>query len=166
MATSEQLRRNINQHRAKNTKSKIDDKEIYRAQKLAREYLEGRFEYELKGYYLQFEKSISFEKMQKMIKDQRIRDEFETQYKERTIKPDGGILLLRKDTEHNYIKIVLVAEVKRQGTNKDREKEGKRKQAQGNAVERLGKNLIGIKAMLNHEKITPFVCFVLNWPIF
>ena len=33
------------------------------------------------------------------------------------------------------------------------------KQAQGNAVERLGKNLTGIRAMFNHERITPFVCF-------
>ena len=30
---------------------------------------------------------------------------------------------------------------------------GKPKQAQGNAIERLGKNLIGIKAMMNHERI-------------
>ncbi|MCW1863602.1 hypothetical protein OLQ14_01480 [Campylobacter jejuni] len=40
-----------------------------------------------------------------------------------------------------------------------RTKQGKNKQATGNAIERLGKNLTGIKAMLNHEKITPFVCF-------
>ena len=30
---------------------------------------------------------------------------------------------------------------------------------QGNAIERLGKNLIGIRAMLNHEPVTPFACF-------
>ncbi len=37
--------------------------------------------------------------------------------------------------------------------------EGKEKQAQGNAIERLWKNLMGIKTMMNHEQITPFVCF-------
>ncbi|MBP3562486.1 MAG: restriction endonuclease, partial [Treponema sp.] len=37
--------------------------------------------------------------------------------------------------------------------------EGKAKQATGNAIERLGKNLTGIKAMMNYEKITPFICF-------
>ena len=29
----------------------------------------------------------------------------------------------------------------------------------GNAIERLGKNLIGIRATLQYEKVTPFVCF-------
>ena len=32
-------------------------------------------------------------------------------------------------------------------------------QVQGNAIERLGKNLIGIRAAMNHEALTPFVCF-------
>ncbi len=44
-----------------------------------------------------------------------------------------------------------------------REREGKRKQARGNAIERLGKNLIGIRATLQYEKVTPFVCF--GWGI-
>lgn len=43
--------------------------------------------------------------------------------------------------------------------NDKRAAEGLKKQAQGNAIERLGKNLTGIKAMMNHEGITPFVCF-------
>lgn len=44
-------------------------------------------------------------------------------------------------------------------SNNERVQEGKPKQATGNAIERLGKNLTGIKAMMNHEKITPFICF-------
>jgi hypothetical protein len=49
--------------------------------------------------------------------------------------------------------------MKRQGTNDVRELEGKGKQAKDNAIERLGKNLIGIRATLQYEKVTPFVCF-------
>lgn len=54
---------------------------------------------------------------------------------------------------------MVIAEIKRQGTNDVRTQEGKAKQATGNAIERLGKNLTGIKTMMNYEKITPFVCF-------
>jgi type II restriction enzyme len=49
--------------------------------------------------------------------------------------------------------------MKHQGTNDKRLAEGMKKQAQGNAIERLGKNLIGVRATLQYEKVTPFVCF-------
>ncbi|MFB5029699.1 MAG: hypothetical protein WJU30_00240 [Candidatus Phytoplasma pruni] len=52
-----------------------------------------------------------------------------------------------------------MSEVKRQGTNDKLKDEGKPKQARGNAVERLGKNLTAIKSMFMHELIAPFVCF-------
>lgn len=71
--------------------------------------------------------------------------------------PDGGITYI-KDREDNRYPI-LIAEVKNQGTNDLREKEGKRKQAQGNAVERLGKNVIGFRTYMLNESIFPFVCF-------
>src|SRR3546814_12068513 len=53
--------------------------------------------------------------------------------------------------------------MKRQGTNDQRAREGKGKQSQGNAIERLGKNLIGFRSALQYERITPFVCF--GWGI-
>jgi len=40
-----------------------------------------------------------------------------------------------------------------------RVKEGKPLQAKGNAIERLGKNLIGLRTALMRENIFPFVCF-------
>ena len=40
-----------------------------------------------------------------------------------------------------------------------RAREGKPRQARGNAIERLGKNLIGLRAALMRESIFPFVCF-------
>lgn len=93
------------------------------------------------------------------IKHCKVRAQFDMDFMAHSIKPDGGILFLRKKDEAKFKKVLLVTETKRQGTNDERAKEGKRKQATGNAIERLGKNLTGIKAMLNHEKITPFVCF-------
>lgn len=162
MASSKQLRENTNQHKPKNIYSKENDKQIIKAQSDVEDYLIGRFDdyfTEEKGYYIDFSLSISFELMYSFIKEQKLRFEFDTQFRDRTIKPDGGILFLKNRKDKNYQKVLLIAEVKRQGTNDQRIEEGKKKQAQGNAIERLGKNLTGIKAMMNHEKITPFVCF-------
>ena len=159
MASSEQLRRNQQQHKPKNAKSKNDDNLIYGAMHRCIKYLEERLGDNLYGYELTFERDISFEKLMKIIGDAGLRKEFDTTFADRTIKPDGGLILLYKKNDPDYIRIVLVAETKRQGTNKDRMKEGKPKQAQGNAIERLGKNLTGIKSALNHEPLTPFVCF-------
>jgi type II restriction enzyme len=74
-----------------------------------------------------------------------------------SMRPDGGILSLigRDNTEH----IILIAEKKNQGTNDLRNLEGKPKQAKGNAIERLGKNVIGLRTALLDESIFPFVCF-------
>lgn len=54
---------------------------------------------------------------------------------------------------------ILISEVKNQGTNDRRVAEGKPRQARGNAIERLGKNVIGLRAALKRENIFPFVCF-------
>ena len=74
------------------------------------------------------------------------------------IRPDGGFLYL-SDNESSSMHPILIAEVKHQGTNDQRALEGKRKQSRGNAIERLGKNLIGLRTALMHETIFPFVCF-------
>lgn len=159
MATSEQLRQNKRQHKPKNTQSKGDDKTIYRAMQQTIAYLNERLADSLKGYHLTFSKDIQFSDMIKIIRSKEMRQEFDYTFKDRTIKPDGGIIFLHKKGDPDFLKVVLISEVKRQGTNDKREQEGKPRQAQGNAIERLGKNLIGIKAMLNHEEITPFICF-------
>lgn len=74
-----------------------------------------------------------------------------------SMRPDGGILSL-VDKDDNYFPI-LITEVKNQGTNDIRALEGKSKQAKGNAIERLGKNVIGFRTALLNESIFPFVCF-------
>jgi len=159
MANSEQLRANKKQHKPKNIQSKNDDKLIYGAMKDCIKYLEKRLGEHLGDYELVFKNRISYHDLIKLIKNQNIRHEFDTTFLTRTIIPDGGVILLKSKSDEDYLRIILVSEVKKQGTNDKRISEGKNKQAQGNAIERLGKNLTGIRAALNHEPITPFVCF-------
>ncbi len=73
------------------------------------------------------------------------------------MSPDGGITFLVDKSNNKYP--ILIAEVKNQGTNDRRLKEGKNKQSKGNAVERLGKNVIGLRSYMLNEAIFPFVCF-------
>ena len=73
------------------------------------------------------------------------------------MRPDGGILSVIVDGEGPLP--ILVSEKKNQGTNDLRALEGKPPQAKGNAIERLGKNVIGFRTALRGEAITPFVCF-------
>lgn len=159
MANSEQLRANKKQHQPKNIKSKQDDKDIYAAMVDTIDYLQKRLGEYLHGYQLEFKKRIYFQEMIGIIESAKLRTNFDKVFFDRYIEPDGGIIILNKNNDPSYQKIILITEAKRQGTNKQRLAEGKKQQSQGNAIERMGKNLIGIKAMLNHENITPFVCF-------
>lgn len=74
------------------------------------------------------------------------------------ISPDGGILYIKRRGSQHLLPI-LISEVKNQGTNDLRAAEGKPKQARGNAIERLGKNVIGFRTVMLTENIVPFVCF-------
>lgn len=70
-----------------------------------------------------------------------------------SIRPDGGMLCIRGSTENDLLYPILIAEVKNQGTNDLRVREGLPRQARGNAIERLGKNLIGLRTALMRESI-------------
>ena len=74
-----------------------------------------------------------------------------------TMRPDGGILSICGADGKTYP--ILISEKKNQGTNDIRAAQGKPKQAKGNAIERLGKNVIGLRAAMLNESIFPFVCF-------
>ena len=128
---------------------------------LVKQYLKGKKEfneYFETEYDLEFSSEIEIKYMIDFIKRKIIRSEFCYDCIDRKIIPDGGILyLVNKKKDEKYP--LVIAEIKRQGTNKERLQEGKSRQAVGNAIERLGKNLTGIKAMMNYEKITPFICF-------
>ncbi len=160
MSTSEQLRHNAHQHVPKNTLSKGDDKTIATVMAQVVAYLSERFTLADLGYSLEYVKSIRVAALMDIIKEYGKRAEFAALANaDSHMKPDGGLLLLRKRDDPRYTRIALAVEMKRQGTNDQRLAEGKIKQAQGNAIERLGKNLIGIRATLQYEKVTPFVCF-------
>ena len=161
MSQHDSLRSRTDQHLPKNSKSKADDQDVYKAMQKVKEYIKGKPEfssYFVSEWDIDFEKSIKISYMIDFIKRKQIRSEFNYDFNDREIIPDGGMLLLINKTINKTYPLVI-AEIKRQGTNDERAAEGKAKQATGNAIERLGKNLIGIRAMMNHEKITPFVCF-------
>lgn len=84
---------------------------------------------------------------------------FHYHFESSNIRPDGGILRLKGPHGDPLTYPILIAEVKNQGTNDLRAQEGLAKQAQGNAIERLGKNVIGLRTALMRESIFPFVCF-------
>lgn len=84
-------------------------------------------------------------------------DDFAQPLKNSSMRPDGGILYLVDKEKNKYP--ILITEVKNQGTNDLRAIEGKPRQAQGNAIERLGKNVIGFRTFLLNESIFPFVTF-------
>ncbi|MBN2208014.1 MAG: hypothetical protein JW759_01785 [Candidatus Coatesbacteria bacterium] len=83
--------------------------------------------------------------------------EFHCYFGTSAMRPDGGILSI--EDEHGALFPVLIVEVKNQGTNDLRRAEGKPTQARGNAIERLGKNVIGFRTAMLNEGIVPFVCF-------
>ena len=155
MASSDFLRKNKNQHSIKNSISKRMDNDINLAieilvDKLKKKYPKLSFHHEKKLMLKDLIKSLS--------KDfYTFKNHFSLVMDTSFIKPDGGFLYAedKKGRQH----LILVAEVKRQGTNDRRAAEGKRKQAKGNAIERLGKNLIGIRAIFKKQNIVPFVCF-------
>lgn len=62
--------------------------------------------------------------------------DFQCHFESSAIRPDGGILKMVANDGEQFP--ILIAEVKNQGTNDLRQKEGLPKQAKGNAIERLG----------------------------
>jgi len=82
---------------------------------------------------------------------------FHKHFDNTSLLPDGGILYVvaNNGTKH----VVLISEAKRQGTNDARKEEGLAPQARGNAIERLGKNVIGFRTWMSSEGIFPFVVF-------
>jgi len=155
MASSDFLRKNKNQHSIKNAISKQMDSDIDVAiietiKLLQEKYPALTFSHtkSLKLSHIITNLSSQFPKFKKS---------FSYVMKESFIKPDGGFLYAKNPGGKE--RLILVAEVKHQGTNDKRMSEGLQKQAKGNAIERLGKNLIGIRAIFKKEAIVPFICF-------
>jgi len=72
------------------------------------------------------------------------------------VNPDGGTIWVTKD-EETWIPI-LTSEAKKQGTNDKLLLEGKKKQAQGNAIERAYKNIEEFRCLYhNHDWFSYFI---------
>lgn len=108
---------------------------------------------------LKWEKKVYLKDIIKKLKIEFPKEEWHYKFDASFMCPDGGMLYL-VDKNKNYLNYpILIGEVKHQGTNDKLIAEGKKKQALGNAIERLGKNVIGFRTWMLNETIFPFVCF-------
>ena len=159
MASSDFLRHNTNQHAIKNALSKYMDKDIIRATDITMAALAKKYP----NLEFTWIKSIKLTEVITILSMQfpEYANQFGVPQNSSFISPDGGFLFAKNNKGER--RIVLVSEVKRQGTNDARLKEGLEIQAKGNAIERLGKNLIGVRAMFKNEGVIPFVVFGHGW---
>lgn len=151
MAKKDQLRE-LRSGTVINRTSKRQEKDIDRALKLAVEKLR-----KFSHVALVHDKEWKLEAICRHLRAHFSDVDFHCHFDSSAIRPDGGILRMVANDGEQFP--ILIAEVKNQGTNDLRAKEGLPKQAKGNAIERLGKNVIGLRAALRSETIFPFVCF-------
>ena len=106
MANSDDLRKNVNQHKPKNTESKFDDKNIAQAMQKTIDYIENRFGQipNFNGFYLEFSGRLSLKGMMENIKNGSIRKQFDTTWEDNTIMPDGGLFDTQKTRRHKISK--------------------------------------------------------------
>lgn len=148
MTQSDILRTSTSQHGPKNNESKIHDKNV--------KFVVAWVLTKLKSKYPHLEFGVDKKLMLRTIEKMVNGDDYTTSNKT-FINPDGGFMWVKINGKKYYI---LVSEQKRQGTNDVRILEGKQKQGQGNAAERLGKNVIGIEMIFDKESIFPFIVFL------
>lgn len=139
--------------RVLNYTSKMQDKEISKAVVEASGQLLKEF-----GLELRHQNGVLLVDIVAALRQAFPTVDFAEHYKTSSMKPDGGILSIVRVSDDRDLPI-LIAEKKNQGTNDLRAEEGLQKQAMGNAIERLGKNVIGFRTMMLEEGIMPFVCF-------
>jgi len=116
------------------------------------ERLENKFDVKLEHSSKVFLKEIT-QHLSDSFPDIEFKHHFDTSF----LTPDGGFLFLLDNQGRRHT--ILISEAKRQGTNDLRASEGLGKQAKGNAIERLGKNVIGFRTWMATENILPFVVF-------
>jgi type II restriction enzyme len=121
--------------------------------------LEQTIEYILKKFSVRLDhvSDMNLQILVEELEDRYPDVDFYYHFRSSSMRPDGGILSIVSKENIKYP--ILISEAKNQGTNDLRAEEGLAKQAKGNAIERLGKNVIGFRTALLHESIFPFVCF-------
>lgn len=147
MAGSDFLRNNLNQHIQKNTESFNQDVEIRQVVSKVHRTLQQEYP-DLPIYW---KETVHLRELESIVSNKVLTSDITY------IKPDGGFLYIKMNGEN---KCILSAEQKRQGTNDARLLEGLSKQSQGNAAERLGKNVKGLDVLFCNEDIYPFVAFL------
>lgn len=135
-----------------NLRSKDQEERLARALRHVEGKLVNKF-----GIDLDFRQRWYLKDIVSELRSQVPRVDFHCHFERTHMRPDGGILSLRRNDGKKCP--ILITEVKNQGTNDLRIAEGKKKQAQGNAIERLGKNVIGFRTAMITENIFPFICF-------
>jgi type II restriction enzyme len=155
MANKERLRK-IRAGTIINATSKGQEKDIIKALEIVVEHLIQRFGGKIR---LSHQKQWQLESIVRELRTTYPEVDFHHHFPSSSIRPDGGILSIESAAKSDVTYPILIAEVKNQGTNDKRELEGLDKQAKGNAIERLGKNVIGLRTALMRESIFPFVCF-------
>lgn len=139
-----------------NFTSKRQEEEIIQALDEVVEYLDAKFG---KKISLAYEKQWNLKDIVGELRQYYPEMDFHHHFETSSIRTDGGILFIKTNLANTLTYPILISEVKNQGTNDLRAQEGKPRQAKGNAIERLGKNLIGLRTALMRESIFPFVCF-------
>lgn len=119
--------------------------------------LQGELKKKFPGISLRHDSQLKLEDVVERLRADFPDMDFHFYHRSSSMRPDGGILSIVSRDGRAYP--VLIAEKKNQGTNDLRLAEGKAKQAKGNAIERLGKNVIGFRTAMRSEAIFPFVCF-------
>lgn len=155
MARKDQLRR----QRAGtviNVTSKQQESEIIRALEQVVDYLADKFG---RSIYLEHASQRYLKDIVAHLRRVYPNVEFHCHFDNSFIRPDGGILYIRAKGGDRLLYLILVPEANNQGTNEVRVAEGLPRQARGNAIERLGKNVIGLRAALMQEAIFSFVCY-------
>ncbi|GHV01446.1 hypothetical protein AGMMS49521_1710 [Campylobacterota bacterium] len=135
-----------------NATSKKMEKDVMKALDKTAEYIVGKF-----SVMLDHVSDLHLKDVVVELRERYHGVDFSYKFDSSSMRPDGGVLSIVSKDKKKYP--ILIAEVKNQGTNDLRAKEGLQKQAKGNAIERLGKNVIGFRTALLHESIFPFVCF-------
>src|SRR3546814_8581247 len=116
MANSERLRLNKNQHVVKNLLSKGDDKKVVEAMMHVIEYMNTRFPLQDMGYRIDYVDRVTLRELIDIISSYETRFEFSALTKEgSSITPDGGILILKKEDDPSFQRIVLAVEMKKIG---------------------------------------------------
>lgn len=145
MTQHDYLKERTEQHKIKNILSQKDDELVFQCANKITNLLNQTFI----NHTFSHKKVLTFQEMA----DYNHNIDLLPLFVDRKIVPDGGVIWM----DNCYP--ILITEAKRQGTNNERLKEGKNKQATGNAIERYGKNLMILQTMFDKDYILPAIAF-------